>query len=78
MFTRKGNQTMKSHELTIEGMSCHHCVMHVKKELSKVAGLMVEDVQIGKARVQYEETIVSPQRVAQAIDDAGYKLTANN
>jgi copper chaperone len=69
---------MKSHELTIEGMSCHHCVMHVKKELSKVAGLVVEDVQIGKARVQYEETIVSSQRVAQAIDDAGYKLSANN
>jgi copper chaperone CopZ len=52
--------------------------MHVRKELGKVEGLVVEDVQIGRARVQYEETIVSPQRVAQAIDDAGYKLTVNN
>jgi len=69
---------MKTHELTIEGMSCDHCVMHVKKELSKVAGLVIEDVQIGKARVQYEEVSVSPQRVAQAIDDAGYKLVASN
>jgi copper chaperone CopZ len=69
---------MKSHQLTIEGMSCNHCVMHVKKELGKVEGLVVEDVQIGKARVHYEETIISPQRVAQAIYDAGYKLTANN
>jgi copper chaperone len=69
---------MKSHELTIEGMSCNHCVMHVKKELSKVEGLVIEDVQIGKARVQYEETSVSPQRVAQAIDDAGYKLLATH
>lgn len=69
---------MKSHELTIEGMSCNHCVMHVKKELSKVTGLVIEDVQIGKARVRYEESSVSQQRVAQAIDDAGYKLVASN
>lgn len=68
---------MKSHELTIEGMSCNHCVMHVKKELGKVSGLEIEDVQIGKARVRYEESSVSPQRVAQAVEDAGYKLIAN-
>jgi copper chaperone len=69
---------MKTHELTIEGMSCNHCVMHVKKELSKVAGLVIEDVQIGHARVNYEDGSVSAQRVAQAIDDAGYKLISSN
>lgn len=73
----KGAPEMKSHELTIEGMSCNHCVMHVKKELSKVSGLVIEDVQIGKARVQYDEASVSSQLIAQAIDDAGYKLVAN-
>jgi copper chaperone len=69
---------MKSHELTIEGMSCNHCVMHVKKELSKIDGLVVEDVQIGKAHVQFEGTSISSQRIAQAIDDAGYKLISSN
>ncbi|HEY6951984.1 MAG TPA: heavy-metal-associated domain-containing protein [Bacteroidota bacterium] len=69
---------MKSRELTIEGMSCNHCVMHVKKELSKISGLVIEDVQIGRALVQYDESLVPQQRIAQAIDDAGYKLIANN
>ncbi len=69
---------MKSHELTIEGMSCNHCVMHVKKELGKIDGLVVEDVQIGKAHVQYEGSSISSQRIAQAIDDAGYTLVASN
>jgi len=68
---------MKSHELTIEGMSCDHCVMHVKKELSKVAGLEIEEVRIGKAHVRYDDS-VTLQRVAQAVEDAGYKLIANS
>jgi len=70
-------QTMRSHELTIEGMSCNHCVMHVKKELNKVAGLVVEDVQIGKARVQYEDAIVSTENIARAVAESGYKLIAD-
>ena len=42
---------MKSHELTIQGMNCNHCIMHVKQALESVHGLQVEEVQIGKARV---------------------------
>ena len=35
-------------------MNCGHCVMHVKQALNEVEGLEVEDVQIGKARVWYD------------------------
>jgi copper chaperone len=65
---------MKSQELTIEGMTCGHCVMHVRKELSKLAEVIVEDVKIGKARVQYDEAKVSHEDLVRAIDEAGYKL----
>ena len=65
---------MKTQELTIEGMSCGHCIMHVKKELSKLNGLTIEDVEIGKARVQYDETKVTPDQLTKAIEEAGYKL----
>lgn len=65
---------MKSEELKIEGMTCGHCVMAVKKELSKLPQLSVEDVQIGKARVQYDETEVRRQDIARAIEKAGYRL----
>jgi copper chaperone len=69
---------MKSHELTIEGMSCQHCVMHVRKELSKISGLVIEEVQIGKARVQYDDTKVSPKHLEKAVHEAGYKLVSSN
>lgn len=65
---------MKSHELTIQGMSCGHCVMHVKQALDAVDGLEVEDVQIGRARVWFDDEKSVPPVIAQKIDEAGYKL----
>lgn len=72
--TSQGEITLKTQELVIEGMSCGHCVMHVKKELSKLNGLTIENVEIGKAFVQYDETTVTPGHLAKAIEEAGYKL----
>ncbi|MBI5464739.1 MAG: heavy-metal-associated domain-containing protein [Ignavibacteriales bacterium] len=65
---------MTTQELKIEGMSCHHCVMSVRKELGKLANVIVEDVMIGGAKVQFDETKVRPQQLADAIAEAGYQL----
>jgi copper chaperone len=65
---------MKTQELTIQGMSCGHCVMHVKKALSTVSGLETESVEIGKATVKIDETKVTTATIAKAIEEAGYKL----
>lgn len=69
---------MKTQNLTIEGMTCGHCVMHVKKELSKLVGLTIENVEIGKARVQYDETKVTHDQISKAIEEAGYKLVSTS
>ncbi len=65
---------MKIQELKIEGMTCGHCVMHVKKELGKMPHVQVDDVQIGTARVQYDDAKVSLVDFADAIERAGYRL----
>ena len=65
---------MKTQELKIEGMSCNHCVMAVKKELGKLENVKVEDVQIGSAKVQYDESKVDERKLTAAIEEAGYKL----
>jgi copper chaperone len=65
---------MKVEELTIKGMSCGHCVMAVKRELEKIPAVSVEEVTIGKARVQYDETKVTAQDLIHAIDEAGFSL----
>lgn len=65
---------MKTQELTIQGMSCGHCVMHVSNALSKLDGVKIESVEIGKARVEIDDTIVTREHIAKAIEDAGYEL----
>ncbi len=65
---------MKTSELKIEGMSCNHCVMAVKKELSKLETVKVNDVQIGSAKVEYDENTVNQRDLESAVEEAGYKV----
>ncbi|MFO7447742.1 MAG: heavy-metal-associated domain-containing protein [Ignavibacteriaceae bacterium] len=65
---------MKTEELKIEGMTCNHCVMAVKKELETLQNIIVEKADIGSAKVQYDDTKISRDDLAKAIDKAGYKL----
>ena len=65
---------MKTQELTIQGMSCGHCVMHVSKALSRLNGVKIESIEIGKALIEINETIVTREHIAKAIKDAGYEL----
>lgn len=70
-----GAKLMKTRVLKIEGMTCGHCVMSVKKELGKLAGVSVTGVEIGEATVEVDENIVDDQALARAIADAGYTLS---
>jgi len=65
---------MKTQTISIEGMTCDHCVMHVKNELSKIAS--VKDIRIGKAIVEVDEAATSPEDLSKAVDAAGYKVTS--
>lgn len=67
---------MKMMELKIEGMHCGHCVMAVREELSNLPQAIVEDVQIGSARVRIDEAKVTTRQLADAIENAGYRLVS--
>lgn len=69
---------MKTTELKIEGMHCGHCVMAVSKELSKLPNVKVEEVQIGSAKLLIDETVVTTEQLAKAIEEAGYRLVSYN
>lgn len=57
----------------IKGMSCMHCVMHVKKALAGVTGITEAQVEVGKATVSGE---YSMEAVKAAIEDAGYDVVS--
>ena len=57
--------------IKIEGMSCQHCVMAVKKEIEKL-NVQKLDIKIGEAIVEFDESKVSEENIRQAIKGAGY------
>lgn len=65
---------MKEKEFKVEGMSCGHCVMAVKKELLKLDKVKIDDVQIGKVKVSYNENEIGEDIIKKAIEEAGYTV----
>jgi len=64
--------TMERLELTIEGMSCEHCVRAVRGRLERTAGVKVDDVQVGSATIEYDPAKTSVDDLEEAIADEGY------
>jgi copper chaperone CopZ len=62
--------------IKIEGMSCMHCVASVKKSLEGLSGVREANVEIGTAKVTYDEVKVSREDLVSAIKKAGYKVAA--
>lgn len=63
---------MNKYTITIEGMTCGHCVMSVKKELSKIPALNIKEVKIGSAMVEAEERPTLKEELSKAVEEAGY------
>jgi copper chaperone len=61
----------------VEGMSCGHCVMSVKKELNKL-NLTDFKVEIGTVFIDTEKNNTTSEKVVKAIEDAGYKVVNSN
>lgn len=60
--------------LTIEGMTCEHCVRAVRNRLEKTPGVQVENVAIGSAAVRVDRSKASMDDVRDAISDEGYTV----
>jgi copper chaperone len=70
------NRRLEMAEITlkIDGMSCQHCVMSVKKAVDGIDGVNFSDVSIGSARVEYDETKTKSEDIPGAVQNAGYKI----
>lgn len=64
-------------QISINGMSCEHCVRHVTNALNEIDG--INDVSVDlKANKAIIEVIskVSDDQIISAIDDAGYEVVS--
>ncbi len=60
-------------KLTINGMSCNHCVMHVKQALEGLEGADKVKVKIGKASVVVPDDF-DTALIGNAVKEAGYEV----
>lgn len=60
--------------LKIEGMSCQHCVMSVKKAVENITGVTSAEISIGNAKVTFDGSKTNRNEIAKAVEDAGYKV----
>ncbi len=66
---------MEEETVTVNGMSCNHCVMSVTKALTKLDGIQNVRVDLQKGEVRFNNTkAVALDKIEKAITDAGYQV----
>jgi copper chaperone CopZ len=63
---------MERVNLTIEGMTCEHCVRAVRGRLEHTAGVKVGSVDVGSASIEYDPSKTNLDDIEMAIADEGY------
>jgi copper chaperone len=62
--------------LSIEGMSCAHCVAHVEAALSGIQGVSSVQVDLAAKSAVVMGDSMDDERLKAAVADAGYEVTA--
>ncbi len=62
--------------VSIEGMSCMHCVMRVKKAIGELAGVASVDVDLAGKKATVEGDALDDAALKAAVEDVGYDVTA--
>ncbi|MBO1511345.1 copper chaperone CopZ [Metabacillus bambusae] len=67
---------MEKVTLTVNGMSCGHCVNAIEGNVGKLNG--VSDVKVhlseGKVDVAFDSAVISLDAIKETIDDQGYDV----
>jgi copper chaperone len=61
---------------TVQGMTCSHCVLSVREEVSEVPGIDNVDVDLASGRLTVTGADVDARAVRAAVAEAGYEVAA--
>jgi copper chaperone CopZ len=68
--------TTETHDYTVQGMTCSHCVLSVREEVSEVPGVSSVDVDLDTGRMTVSGENVDDEAVRAAVVEAGYEVVA--
>ena len=76
--TRLSGQKAGHKEITlgVSGMTCSACALNIEKVLKKKEGVdsVAVNLELGRAKVSFEPSLISPQEIGEAIESIGYKV----
>ena len=72
-MSRTMNETR---EYAVQGMTCSHCVLSVREEVSEVPGVSAVDVDLASGRMTVAGDDISDDAVRAAVAEAGYEVVA--
>jgi copper chaperone len=65
-----------THEYTVSGMTCAHCVASVREEVGELPGVTEVSVDLASGRLVVTGDGVTDAAVATAVAEAGYVLAS--
>ena len=68
------SDTQPTRDYTVAGMTCAHCVLSVREEVSEVAGVQDVVVDLASGRLTVTGGSVSDEAVKAAVAAAGYEV----
>ena len=63
-----------NHEYIVQGMTCAHCVLSVREEVSEVVGVSEVDVDLASGRMIVSGEGVDDDAIRAAVSEAGYEV----
>jgi copper chaperone len=67
---------METKTITVEGMSCQHCVNAIQKAVGELKGIGKVEVNLQdkKVMVEMDPQIITLETVKETIEDQGYEV----
>ena len=59
---------------TVSGMTCNHCVLSVREEVSEVAGVKAVEIDLDSGRLSVSGATLNDHAIRQAVAEAGYEV----
>jgi len=66
----------ETRDYAVEGMTCSHCVLSLREEVSEVPGVSAADVELASGRMAVTGQGVRDDAVRDAVAEAGYEVAA--
>jgi copper chaperone len=72
----QSSKPSETREFTVQGMTCSHCVLSVREEVSEVSGVDSVDVDLASGRMTVTGQDVNDAAVRAAVAEADYEVVA--